>query len=129
MAGHLCPVLQRRFGPTTDPDAAEGPAGSPNPERRSGVAAPAAAWTFAFLVLRIFAVSGYDLEHRVRRSTTLGADDGLTLLFGSLMAGHLELAVLIVFVLPLLIAAYLWSPEGHRLVVLLLGVVTMVALT
>lgn len=103
-----------------------------NPGRHAGSAAPAAAWAFAFLILRIFAVSGYNWDTAFAVSTTIGLDDGLSLLFGSLMAGHLLVAVLLIFVLPLLLAAFLWGPSGHRPVVVLsiaLGVVTVVALT
>lgn len=87
---------------------------------------------FAFLVLRIFAVSGYDWHTAFGVSTTLGLDDGLALVFGSLMAGHLLTGVLLMCVLPLLIAAYLWGPPDHRPLVTLLvtlGLVVLAALT
>lgn len=99
---------------------------------RSGGVAPAAAAAFAFLILRIFAVSGYNWDTAFVVSTTIGLDDGLSLLFGSLMAGQLLVAVLLVFVLPLLLADLVWGPRGHRPVVVLssaLGLVTLVALT
>lgn len=44
---------------------------------RTGSAAPLAAWAFAFLVLRIFAVSGYDWDTAFAVSVTIGLDDGL----------------------------------------------------
>lgn len=105
------------------------PDGSP---RLIGTAAFAAVWAFAFLVLRIFAVSGYDWDTAFAVSTTLGLDDGLALMFGSLMAGHLLTAIMLTCVLPLLVAAYVWGPRVHRPVTLLLsalGLVTLVALT
>lgn len=95
-------------------------------------AAQFAAWGFAFLLLRVFAVSGYDWGTAFLVSTTLGLDDGLALLFGSLMASHLLTAVLLICVLPLLIAASVWGTVAHRRVVRLLatlGVVALVALT
>lgn len=94
-------------------------------------AAHVAAWGFVFLILRVFAVSDYDWQTAFAVSTTLGLDDGLALLFGSLMGGHLLTSILLVFVLPLLFSAYLWGPRGHRPVVLLLaavGAVTLVGL-
>ncbi|NYF98308.1 hypothetical protein [Janibacter cremeus] len=97
-----------------------------------GGAAHLAAWGFVFLILRIFAVSGYDWDTAFLVSTTLGIDDGLALMFGSLMAGHLVTSIVLVVVVPLLIAARLWGPPGHRPVVMLLttvGLVTMLALT
>ncbi len=100
--------------------------------RLTGVAAHATAWAFAFLLLRIFAVSGYDWDTAFAVSTTLGLGDGLALLFGSLMAGQLLVAILLVLVLPLLIAAYVWGPRSHRPVVLLsatVGTVTLLALS
>ena len=120
----------------TDADAhgvSPGSAGSGRNTRSStGAAAHATAWAFVFLILRIFAVSGYDWATAFAVSTTLSLDSGVSLLFGSLMAGHLLTAVLLILVLPLLIAAYRWGPRGHRPVVLLLttvALVTLVALT
>ncbi len=98
----------------------------------AGAAAGAAAWAFAFLILRIFAVSDYHWDTAFAVSTTLGLDDGLGLVFGTLMSGHILAALLLILVLPLLAAAYLWGPKGHRPVVVLastLGLVTLVALT
>lgn len=107
--------------------------GSEEPSaHRGGGAAPVAAWAFAFLVLRVFAVSGYDWDTAFLVSTTLSINDGVALLFGSFMAGHLVVGLLLVFVLPLLISTYLWSPHGRRAVVVLpaaLGLVTLVAIT
>lgn len=94
----------------------------------AGGAASAAAWAFAFLVLRLFAVSGYDWQTTFAVSTTLSVNEGVALLFGSLMAGHLVVAVLLTLVLPLLVAVYLWSPRGHRTVVVLPGALSLVAL-
>lgn len=91
-----------------------------------------AVWGFVFLILRIFAVSGYDWSTAFAVSTTLGLDDGLALVFGSLMAGHLLTAILLVAVLPLLVAAGRWGPRDRRPVVALLavpGLVTLIALT
>ncbi len=108
------------------------PGAGANPGFSAGGAAHAAAWGFVFLILRIFAVSGYDWETAFAVSTTLSLGDGLSLLFGSLMAGHLLTAALLVFVLPLLLSAYLWGPRGRRPVVKLLStiaLVTLVALT
>lgn len=100
--------------------------------RAVGGAAHLAAWGFVFLVLRIFAVSGYDWDTAFLVSTTLGLDDGLALMFGSLMAGHLLTSIVLVIVVPLLIAARLWGPPEHRPLLMLLttvGLVTLLALT
>lgn len=112
------------------------PSDDPQPEtpahRYAGTVAPAAAGGFVFVILRLFAVSGYDWNTAFAVSTTLGLSDGLALLFGSLMAGHLLVAILMIVVLPLLVATYVWSPRGRRPVVLLaitLGAVTLAALT
>lgn len=116
---------------------AEGPAArtpetDESPRRHTDTAVHAAAWGFAFLILRVFAVSGYDWDTAFAVSTTLRLDDGLSLVFGSLMAGHLLTAALLVCVLPVLIAACLWGARARRPGVLLLsalGLVTLAALT
>lgn len=94
--------------------------------------APAAAVGFVFLILRIFAVSGYDWNTAFAVSTTLNLSDGLALVFGSLMAGHVLVEILLVGVLPLLVTTYMYSTTGHRAIVLLaatLSAVTLLALT
>ena len=100
--------------------------------RAAGDLAPAAAVGFVFLILRIFAVSGYDWNTAFAVSTTISLSDSLGLLFGSLMAGHVLVQILLVGVLPLLLATYLWSAGGHRTLILLattLSAVTLAALT
>ena len=119
--------------------AAETPSTAPaTPEsagsgrRAGGVVVHAAAWAFVFLILRIFAVCGYSWDTSFAVSTTLGLNEGLSILFGSLMAGHLLTSLLLAGVLPLLIGALLWGPPEHRPVVLLLaslGTVIVFALT
>ncbi|MEO7132139.1 MAG: hypothetical protein ABIZ07_12265 [Dermatophilaceae bacterium] len=102
------------------------------PPRLSLGAAHVAAWGFAFLLLRVFAVSGYDWDTAFLVSTTLGLDDGLALMFGSLMANYLLTAVLLVCILPPLLAASVWGTSEHRPLVMLLavlGVLVLVALT
>ncbi len=109
--------------------AHESPEGA---SRYLGGAAQLAAWGFVFLILRIFAVSGYDWDTAFLVSTTLGLDDGLALLFGTLMAGHLLTSILLIIVVPLLIAGYLWGPREHRPLATLLttvGLVILLALT
>lgn len=96
--------------------------------RYLGSAAQVAAWGFAFLILRIFAVSGYDWDTAFAVSTTLGLDDGLSLMFGSLMAGHLLTSILLIVVVPFLIAARLWGPRHHRPVTTLLTTLSLVIL-
>lgn len=49
-----------------------------------------ATWGFAFLLLRVFAVSGYDGDTAFSVSTTLGLGDGLALVFGSHMADYAD---------------------------------------
>lgn len=86
---------------------------------------------FAFIVLRMFAVSGYNWETTFLVSTTLSLNDGLALVFGSLMSGHLLTAFLLMLVLPVLLAAYIWGPRRRRAVVMLLlalGLVAFIAL-
>lgn len=110
----------------------ESPVSGDSTSRAVGGAAHLAAWGFVFLVLRIFAVSGYDWDTAFLVSTTLGLDDGLALVFGSLMAGHLLTSIVLVIVVPLLIAARLWGPPEHRPLLMLLttvGLVTLLALT
>ena len=97
-----------------------------------GNLAPAAAVAFVFVILRIFAVSGYDWNTAFAVSTTLSLSDSPALVFGSLMAGYVLVEVLLIVVLPLLIATFLWSKGGHRATVFLattLGSVTLIALT
>lgn len=113
-------------------EASPGPQEADHGSRPTTLAAHAAAWAFVFLLLRIFAVSGYDWDTAFLVSTTLGPSDGLALVFGSLMAGQLLTAVLLAGVVPLLVAGYLWGPKHHRTTVMLLGtigVVVMAALT
>lgn len=93
-----------------------------------GGAAQLAAWGFVFLILRIFAVSGYDWDTAFVVSTTLSLDDGLALMFGSLMAGYLLTAVLVIAVVPLLIGALLWGPRQDRPMVMLLTTIALVVL-
>ncbi|GAA4371072.1 hypothetical protein GCM10023166_19980 [Paeniglutamicibacter cryotolerans] len=84
------------------------------------------------MILRIFAVSGYDWNTAFAVSTTLSLSDGLALVFGSLMAGHFLVQILLVGVFPLLLATYLWSEGGHRSSIFLattLAAVTLLALT
>lgn len=98
----------------------------------SGVAAYVTSFGVAFLILRLFAVSDYHWDTAFAVSTTLGLDDGLALVFGSLMAGHLLTEVLLIFIVPLLLSAYLWGPREHRPMVVLLSTLalaTLVALT
>ena len=99
------------------------PASGDGPSRPAQLAAYAAVWGFGFLLLRVFAVSGYDWDTAYLVSTTLGLGEGVTLLFGSLMAGHLLTSVLLMGVVPLLVAAYVWGPPGHVLVAILMIVV------
>ena len=91
-----------------------------------------AAWGFSFLLLRIFAVSGYDWDTAFLVSTTLGLDDGVVLLFGSLMANYLLTAVLLACLLPLLVAAAIWGDPRYRVVktaLAALGLVLVASLT
>ncbi|MBK6967892.1 MAG: hypothetical protein IPH29_01910 [Candidatus Microthrix sp.] len=96
---------------------------------REGGAAPAAAWAFAFLVVRLFAISGYNWDTAFLVSTTLGLEDGLRILFGSFMTARLVVAPLPVTLLPLLMAAFLWSPKGRRPTVVLLAGLALTTLT
>ena len=119
--------------PDTNPTSAPTPLAPGEGKRTStGEFAPVAAVGFVFLILRIFAVSGYDWNTAFAVSTTLSLSDGLALVFGSLMAGRVLVQILLIIVLPLLIATFLWSSSGHRATVLLattLSSVTLIALT
>ena len=124
-------TADRAHGTTNDPIPESTPPGE-RPRFSAGDLAPATAVGFVFLILRIFAVSGYDWNTAFAVSTTLSLSDGLALVFGSLMAGHVLVEILLVGVLPLLFATFLWSSGGHRATVLLattLGSVTLIALT
>ncbi len=120
---------------TTDSADAAGTVGGAErrtAQRQVDAAAIAGAGVFAFLVLRIFAVSDFDWDTAFAVSTTLGLDDGLALVFGSLMAGHTLVAWLLVVVLPLLLADYLWGKRHHRPVLVIttgLGLLLTVAIT
>lgn len=116
---------------TDDDTTATGAAGGSANDasgRAWGVGVGSTVWVFSFLILRIFAVSGYSWETAFLVSTTIGLNDGLAILFGSLMAGHLLVAILLVFVLPLMVAALLWGPRDRRLVMLLTSTVSLVML-
>lgn len=108
---------------------------SPGPDNTSGsdrarrwTAAPLTAWAVTFVLLRIFAVSGYDWDTAFNVSTTLDVNDAASLVFGSLMGGHVLVEVLLIILLPLLIADFCWTPGGRRPVVVLPGVVGLVVL-
>lgn len=96
--------------------------------RAWGIGVGSTVWVFAFLLLRIFAVSGYSWDTAFLVSTTISLDGGLAILFGSLMAGDLLVAIVLVFVLPLLVAALLWGPRDRRLVMVLASTVSLVIL-
>lgn len=98
----------------------------PDTARPALTAAFATVALFGFLILRIFAVSAYDWDTAFLVSTTLSLNDGVSLVFGSLMAGELLTAILLVFVLPLLVAGGLWAPRGHRPVLILVAGLSMV---
>ena len=105
---------------------------APIPFQPAHAATFAAVWVFSFLILRIFAVSEYDWKTAFQVSTTLSVNDGVALLFGSLMAGHVLTGSLLVLVLPLILAAIIWRPRGHRTILKLLAglsVLLVVALT
>lgn len=120
------------FSSMTTDDVAGTPETSRKSEERSSskwsAGVSSTVWVFAFLILRIFAVSGYSWETAFLVSTTISLNDGLAILFGSLMAGHLLVAILLVFVLPLLVAALLWGPRDKRLVMVLSSTVSLVVL-
>src|SRR5699024_9813751 len=82
----------------------------------------------AFVLLRIFAVSGYDWDTAFAVSTTLSLSDALTLLVGSLMIGPVLTESLLVCLLPLLLASLLWAQDGRRMVVVIPAVVSAVLL-
>lgn len=107
-----------------------GDAASKDESKRKPVSAAVllSALGIGFIVLRMFAVSGYDWETAFLVSTTLSLDDGLALVFGSLMSGYLLTAFLLMLVLPMIFAAYLWGQRRHRPVVMLLLVLGLVAL-
>ena len=97
--------------PAVTPDLPE-----PGSHRAWSTGVSSTVWVFAFLILRIFAVSGYNWETAFLVSTTISLNDGLAIIFGSLMAGHLLVALLLVVVLPLLVVALLWGSRARRLV-------------
>lgn len=96
--------------------------------RFTHIAAAATVWGFGFLILRIFAVSGYDWHTAFLVSNTLRLDDGVALVFGSLMAGHLLTAFALMIVLPLLIVASVWGKRAYRPLLLLLAALGLVLL-
>ncbi len=109
--------------PAVTPDLPE-----PGSHRAWSTGVSSTVWVFAFLILRIFAVSGYNWETAFLVSTTISLNDGLAIIFGSLMAGHLLVALLLVVVLPLLVVALLWGSRARRLVMGLSVTVALVIL-
>lgn len=98
----------------------------------TGTAISAAVWGFAFLMLRIFAVSEYSWPTAFLVSTTVGLSDGLVILVGTLMATPVLTEAMLVGLLPLLVAGWLWGPRHRRLstgLFLALALVVTVALT
>ncbi|WP_026918593.1 hypothetical protein [Gordonia shandongensis] len=91
-------------------------------------AAPITAWSIAFVLLRILAVSGYRWDTAFSVSTTLSVSDAIPLVFGSLMGGHVLVEVLLVLLLPLFLADLLWAQRGHRPTVVLILVVAVAIL-
>ena len=79
-----------------------------------------AVWGFGFLILRIFAVSGYKWDTAFAVSTVLSLNDAVPIVFGSLMAGYLLTAFILMVIVPLLLAAAIWRPGRDRLLVVLL---------
>lgn len=124
--------------PAADPPQPDAPADSAGDPVRgaaralSGFGASATAFALAFVLLRVFAVSGYDWDTAFAVSTTLSLSDALTMSVGSLMGDDLATSIALMCLLPLLAAAVLWSPGGRRAVVVIptvLSVVMLVALT
>ncbi len=121
--------------PSSTSGPTEVPAGSPTPEsprRLADGAAQVGAWGLVFVMLRVFAVSGFQWDTAFLVSTTLSVTDGLALLLGSLLAEYQLTAALLVGVMPLLAAEYLWGRRGRRTAVLLvfvLALATLIALT
>lgn len=98
----------------------------------SGAAFGAAVWAFAFLMLRIFAVSEYSWPTAFLVSTTVSLGDGLVILVGTLMATPVLTEAMMIGLLPLLVAAWLWGPRHRRLstgLFVVLALVLTVALT
>lgn len=98
----------------------------------SGAAFGAAVWAFAFLMLRIVAVSEYSWPTAFLVSTTVSLGDGLVILVGTLMATPVLTEAMLVGLLPLLVAGWLWGPRHRRPstgLFLALAVVLAVALT
>ena len=121
---YLCSMsVEESTGTTQDPEQQEDPK-----HRLWSTGVSSTVWVFAFLILRIFAVSGYSWETAFLVSTTISLNDGLAILFGSLMAGHLLVAILLVFVVPLLVAALVWEPRARQLVMLVAATVALVIL-
>lgn len=80
----------------------------------SGAAFGAAVWAFAFLMLRIVAVSEYSWPTAFLVSTTVSLGDGLVILVGTLMATPVLTEAMLVGLLPLLVAGWLWGPRHRR---------------
>ena len=102
--------------------------GDGGPGRAWSVGVSSTVWVFAFLILRIFAVSGYSWDTAFLVSTTISLNDGLAILFGSLMAGHVLVEILLALVLPLLVAGTMWGPRNQRPAMLLTATVSAVIL-
>lgn len=111
---------------TTGEDQQPAAASSSASRHAWSVGVSSTVWVFAFLILRIFAVSGYSWDTAFLVSSTIGLNDGLALLFGSLMAGHVLVEILLALVLPLLVAGLVWGPRDQRPVMALITTVAVV---
>lgn len=116
-------IADAAMGTTDTPDQTED-----SSSRAWSIGVSSTVWVFAFLILRIFAVSGYSWETAFLVSTTISVNDGLAILFGSLMAGHLLVELLLGLVMPLLVAGVVWGPRNERPVMLLAATVSLVVL-
>ncbi|WP_343925212.1 hypothetical protein [Rhodoglobus aureus] len=84
----------------TESTSSEAESSSRRPARTAAFAAVA---VFGFLILRIFAVAAEDWDAAFLVSTALSLDDGVPLVFGSLMAG---LGTVLAFALT--VSAQMW---------------------
>lgn len=67
-----------------------------------------------FLLLRLFAVSGWNWQTAAAVVDTVNFDDAISIVFGTLFARPEVTSVLVMVLFPLSIVAILWPLSGHR---------------
>lgn len=94
----------------------------------------AASVVFVFLVLRVLAVADYDWRIAFAIVHTIDLNDGVAILFGSLMASEVVTAILLIWLIPMLVIGFFWPTDRggrHPAAILIFSVAfaALIALT